>query len=474
MGHNSPVVDAKFLQTSPFIVSVDEKLNIRIWDVRNQACMQIISHENNTKLPVLGLIVFPNQKMFGVLSKRFMFYDTNQQSHEMSGSDAHLGRGKSTGKLASINEAYGKQNDLQAVSVQFNKYYLNFVVVTKNEVRIYDASTGNLVKVFSEILDKRTNADITSFCFDDRHRKFFIGDTFGSIRVFNMSNGVFIKHVNDIYEDNPFVSGKKRKIIRKDKSKEVSELSFRSFGEWRMLVASSWDSSLMTYDEENPEESQLLRTSIGGHLDEDIIALTVSDHLSLIATGSSCGSIAIWDFENSKLEGTCIGHTKAVSTLSFLDPYPLLVSCSLDGNMLIWGVRPCELRYKYICLARFINFSFDEDKKEEAETGIAKMFTRLNVTTKIEPEVAQAKENQQLLKTLFKKDTLQQNDNYETTDEPERYIYAYIGDEKGLVKTWDLTSVITNYHIKAAKAHREAKLSFNPKRKENLDVTKYA
>jgi len=27
----------------------------------------------------------------------------------------------------------------------------------------------------------------------------FIGDTYGSIRVFNISNGVFIKHVDNIF-----------------------------------------------------------------------------------------------------------------------------------------------------------------------------------------------------------------------------------------------------------------------------------
>jgi WD40 repeat protein len=34
VGHNAPVVDAMFLQNSPFVISVDEKLNVRIWDIR--------------------------------------------------------------------------------------------------------------------------------------------------------------------------------------------------------------------------------------------------------------------------------------------------------------------------------------------------------------------------------------------------------------------------------------------------------
>lgn len=33
-GHNAPVVAAKFINVTPYCVSVDEKMNIRIWDIR--------------------------------------------------------------------------------------------------------------------------------------------------------------------------------------------------------------------------------------------------------------------------------------------------------------------------------------------------------------------------------------------------------------------------------------------------------
>lgn len=37
-GHNSPVVCAKFINQTPFCVSVDEKMNVRIWDIRTLQC----------------------------------------------------------------------------------------------------------------------------------------------------------------------------------------------------------------------------------------------------------------------------------------------------------------------------------------------------------------------------------------------------------------------------------------------------
>lgn len=159
------------------------------------------------------------------------------------------------------------------------------------------------------MVDKRTNADLTSFALDDRHRKIFIGDTYGSIRVYNISNGVFIKHVDNIFQkeeeesENEDKETLENKIDNIDKSKEVSNLKFISidtsyFGNVKMLVTTSWDSSLQVYDE-SESDSRLLRKAIGGCGQEDILCLEVSEHLSLIATGSSGGSVVVWDFEMS-------------------------------------------------------------------------------------------------------------------------------------------------------------------------------
>ncbi len=74
-----------------------------------------------------------------------------------------------------------------------------------------------------------------------------------------------------------------------------------------MLLTTTWDSKLKVYDEEDPEETLLLRTSAGGHFNDDISSLAFNDHLSLIATGSRSGIICLWDFETNKLEGILLG-----------------------------------------------------------------------------------------------------------------------------------------------------------------------
>lgn len=66
--------------------------------------------------------------------------------------------------------------------------------------------------------------------------------------------------------------------------------------------------------------------------------MEVSEHLSLIATGGSAGSVVVWDFELSKIDGVCFGHLKPVMCCKFIEPYPALITTSQDGIVCIWGV----------------------------------------------------------------------------------------------------------------------------------------
>ena len=52
-----------------------------------------------------------------------------------------------------------------------------YIYIYRTDIRVYDARNGELLKVFSDVLDDRGSSDLTSFCLDDRHRKCFVGDT---------------------------------------------------------------------------------------------------------------------------------------------------------------------------------------------------------------------------------------------------------------------------------------------------------
>ena len=76
------------------------------------------------------------------------------------------------------------------VGVCFNQCSGNFTVCTQNELRQYNGANGQLVKIFSDIQDSRSNAEIKSFNVDSLGKKVILGDAEGTIRILNISNGV--------------------------------------------------------------------------------------------------------------------------------------------------------------------------------------------------------------------------------------------------------------------------------------------
>ena len=73
-----------------------------------------------------------------------------------------------------------------------------------------------------------------------------------------------------------------------------------------------------------------------------ITTMQYDEHLSLIATGTEAGEVAVWDYELSHLLGVCHGHKKGseISQIAFLSPYPVMVTSAADSNICLWSVRP--------------------------------------------------------------------------------------------------------------------------------------
>lgn len=89
------------------------------------------------------------------------------------------------------------------IGAEFNQYSGNFIVTSNADIKIYSGYSGQLLKIFSDIKDSRSNSDIKSFCFDRRNRKIFLGDADGTVQAFNLSNGVKILTISN-REDEKF------------------------------------------------------------------------------------------------------------------------------------------------------------------------------------------------------------------------------------------------------------------------------
>lgn len=230
--------------------------------------------------------------------------------------------------------------------------------------------TGKLKKVFNDLHDEKIIVDLTTFCFGANERKFYIADNGGFMRVYNMKNGEFMKKVNLTTEIEGAEFANKHGHIKKKENNEVSNLIY--LREERLLISASWDSTIRIYDESEPEESVLLRVFSGGHMESEILSLAYSNHLSLLASGSANGFIAIWDLESGKMETLLLGHKSDVNALEFADPFPLLISASNEGIICIWGVRPIIQKFKYVCLLRIVNSIWEKnEEKHISVTGLA-------------------------------------------------------------------------------------------------------
>ncbi|EAR91938.2 WD domain, G-beta repeat protein (macronuclear) [Tetrahymena thermophila SB210] len=330
-GHSSLVVQCKFIPQSPNVISIDDKCNIRIWDIRSMSTIQVIAAEGGYSLITDVCFITGKYDRFLLAGKRIIYFENAEVQKNMKNAN----------------------DDLYPLSVDFNIYFNQLVILTKIDMRLYDAMTGRLKKVFNEIHDDKYSVEMALFCFGARQRKFFLADNAGMIRQYNMKNGEFLKKVNDVKEIEDSEFSKKQSHIKKKETNEVSQLIY--INEEKLLIASYWDSTIRIYDESESEESVLIKVLSGAHKDSEIISLSYSAKQNLLASGSANGIVALWDFETGKLEGILKADESEVIQIEFLDPYPVILTTNSAGVAYLWGSRLAPMRYKYKAILKIMN-----------------------------------------------------------------------------------------------------------------------
>lgn len=165
------------------------------------------------------------------------------------------------------------------IGADFEKVNNNFVIVTATDIRIYCGATGQLLKIFSDIQDNRSNADIKSFSFDSRHRKIIIGDADGTVCTLNLSNGVKIatltnrndsefekKRAEGIYKGRNkeicgitvlkgFDPGKREAATGKSEAAKNTSGREHDLAAASLIVTASWDAHIRVYDEKKNNDN---------------------------------------------------------------------------------------------------------------------------------------------------------------------------------------------------------------------------
>ena len=91
-------------------------------------------------------------------------------------------------------------------------------------------------------------------------------------------------------------------------------------------------------------------------MDSDITCITYSGFLSLIASGSSNGTVSVWDFETGSLKVAFFSHKREITNLVFLEPFSVLFTSSKDGISCLWDCQDYN-NLKTRCIGRLKNMS---------------------------------------------------------------------------------------------------------------------
>ena len=341
-GHYSPVISCKFIAHSYMAVSVDEEANVRIWDTRAKLCLQLISPPKK-KCKVNNLLGLFKYNKFLIYGNKIFYYDAKYKEEE-------------------IVETNQVKDDNYPIKIEYNYYYQQFFVATFKDIRVY-SKDGEIYKIYKKLNTNEhfDNSDvkIKNFIFENNYRKFYVGFSNGAIMQFNAGNGSLVKPINENEIEKDGIQ-----IYEYSHSKDISSLFFyknENDDNNLFLLSSSFDSLINVYNEQNPEETEQLRTLRGGHTIDgknyEILCMDFSMVLNLFATGGSDGLVVIWDFEMSKIEDVLLidlSFKISVTFLKFLDPYSILSVSYSDGTLYFWGVKQHEKEGE--CLFRTRNY----------------------------------------------------------------------------------------------------------------------
>ena len=315
LGHTAPVVQAR-MQSDGRIVTVDNFGTIKWWHVGSSFSDNNSAECIQTVLAFTGMgttVPVPTTMVVAGVNKRLLVGTKNMRVFDL---------------------VRVRPRSQPAVGLLYNKSSMTVAAAQARNVRVWNATTGQLESNFHDCCDHKVShdADISALCLDKRHRKFVTADLAGSVSVFNFMNGALMKRNSLLHR------------------KEISAMVYCDTDQ--CIITGSWDRSWKVLDENAGAKLPVLRTVHMAH-EFDISAVAHSHVLNLVATGDSNGVVKIWDFQFATHEGTCCeldlqGKGIEITCLTFLDPYPLLAVADFAGGVYLYTVRPWYSPYRLI------------------------------------------------------------------------------------------------------------------------------
>jgi len=415
-GHTSSLVGVKVIPGTPEIVTADASGIFKIWDIRNFSCVQTFSGKDEyMKTDQVADDYSAGSDEFGADHKAI--YELlgrdglDSKALEASGNRLSLPKPSKTRrqfeqtcdlynskgvincfayatKYKRIVSASNKlrlfdydqpadafiTDSAPTIGIIYNDQSLTFTTAGGTSVKLWDAQSGRLLRIYRDI----TDSEITALCLDDRKRKFIVGDHRGNVSVFNVSNGAKMKDLS---------------------SHNGEIVSIHSYSQ--IIISCSWDGKIKISDEADPEAVHILHelnhqvrvariikavdglaaeqletenklrdiksrqlgsVSSDTSIQRDLTAVAFSPTHQLLASAAADTTLCVHRANTGVSETVLTGHQVEISCVVFLDPLPILASADTAGNIFLWDVSFLIMRSSYF--ARFSNSSHNA-----SETG---------------------------------------------------------------------------------------------------------
>eukprot|EP00948_MAST-09A_sp_MAST-9A-sp1_P003940 g3940.t1 len=508
------------------IITADSRGTIRVWHVEMipdtkekpiMTCVQILKAPHS----ILGSVLSPRLTSFIALPPTDLVYwykvfrrvqgkgvtgsgRYNALSKLKMGITEHLcnppqivvgGKGAKLFELQDLSDcAYPLLKVLYSTAFDF------FITLSSHRILIFNAADGKMRQSFTlqdlcknvPLTNSTDDPVFTDILLDGRHRKLIVSLDNGEIRIHNLLNGAFMKHI-DPHEAH------------------VSAMAYSY--QHNAIISTGWDCSVHIADEAdnngynagnrtsvllrkvslkigNSENNGSIGISTNPPVDKkniessDITCVTSSDSLGLIAIStrgkSAIDHLYVFDFEFGTLAGMCIrqnirsmssasplmeskeksnsstarSHLPEFTALAFVEAYQLLLSADASGEIYVWYVGRTGFgkTHPFDCLFHFSNIEMYHATKLMERKYVGAFMTASQHAfaddagvdmelSGLDHEVENVKLASVLSLKIILPSELAKQRNETTFNESENDIafIAWTGDDHGDLKQWNIS-----------------------------------
>ena len=313
-GHSMSLLGIKTIYGTEQIITGDVGGIFKVWDARDLSLVQTFSIPNSTNKKVRTFCVTSRHKKKIIIGADKVFFFDYEESQEEN--------------LCDIN---------MCTDVMYNEFFHTIITVHMNFIKIWDACTGKLKQIFKSLIKN----EISCVKLDKRKRKLFIGGIEGELISINILNGLKMKSFSP-------------------HKKYVSALDY--FTEGKKFMSASWDGTIKIHDDTSKNDTGMLLFEFSHNIPGKINGcnyIDFSDDLKILACGYENGAVTLINMKSLSSEGTLSEH-KNITLCKFLDNYPSLIVCDLEGDIHIWSIiltKPKKIMKDCI----FKNYSYNEN-----------------------------------------------------------------------------------------------------------------